>query len=89
MIQTRQQLGGGITAGLNREHALADGWDEVLWIEVLDAVVCHPESVQPSGGEDDRIDFAIVEFTEARIDIAAQVLDLDIGAGGTDQGHSS
>ena len=67
-----------VRARLERQRSLPGRGDEV---ERLRRAL-QPQPLQPGGGEDDRVDLARVELAQARVDVAAQLHDLEVGPHG-------
>ena len=63
---------------LDTNHALANGRQRPLEIELLGDVLCEAETLQPCAREQDRIESALVEPAQACIDITAQQLELQV-----------
>jgi hypothetical protein len=68
-----------VGAALDADHALANGRQRQLEVELLGHVVRDAEALQSGAGQQDRVEFAFVEPAQARVDVAAQQLEAQVG----------
>ncbi len=71
-----------VEAALDADRALAIGWQALLRLDEGGDTVIHLKPFQAGGGQDDGVVFAGIQLGEAGVDVAAQVADHQIRAGG-------
>ena len=69
-----------ITARLNGQRPLSHGGQDDAFGQHFRNARAEPQALQPRHGENGRIELAAIELLHARIHVAAQALDLQVGA---------
>src|ERR1051326_4816673 len=75
-----------IVARFDSERALADGGAHDVGVEQFGDAVVPAETAEAGGSENDGVVLSFIELAEASVEIAADVLDLEIGAAGAELG---
>jgi hypothetical protein len=88
MVQTLSNLKRktAIVASLHRERSLSDRWAHHAGVEDLRDTILQSQAAQSGCGENDGVIAAFVQFPQARIDIAPDFFDLQIGTPGAKLG---
>ena len=68
-----------IVASLHRQRALSHRWTHHAGIEDFSDSILQAQAPQSGRGENDGIVAAFIQFAQARVDVAANVFDLQIG----------
>ena len=80
MLQALSNLkrGTAIVASLHRERSLSDRWTHHTGVEDLRDTIFQSQAAQSGCCENDGVIAAFVQFPQSRVDIAADVFDLQI-----------
>jgi len=68
-----------VRTALDADHSLTHSWQRQLDVELLRDVVGDAETLESGAGQQDRIEFALVEAAQPGIDVAAQQFQLQVG----------
>ncbi len=69
----------GTLVPLHADDALGRGRQHLLGYEQLADAIVELESLEPGSGQDDGVIVAVIELGQARVDVAAQPVDFEIG----------
>ena len=69
-----------VLADLDADRALAHRRDHLLGVDVVGDAVGPAHAGDAGGGEDDRVDLAVLGLAHAGVEVAAHVDDLEVGA---------
>jgi hypothetical protein len=68
-----------VGAAFDSESSLADSGEEIGWLEYERNSVLELESLESGFGEEDGVEFAVIEFFESGVDVAANFGRLEVG----------
>jgi hypothetical protein len=74
-----------VAAAFDGEGALADGWEEVWWLEEFGDEVAEAESFEGGLGEDDGIEGVVGGEFEAGFDVTANGGDFEVWSKGEEE----